>query len=57
MRTLAIIAIVLWLLGSAVFADWKRGVRYPTRTFAVVCTTALAELTFLALAVWVVVRG
>jgi hypothetical protein len=56
-RTLAIIALIFWMLGSVVFADWKRHVAYPKRTFAVGFTTSLYELAFVALGIWVIVRG
>jgi hypothetical protein len=54
---LAILALVFWLVGSAVFANWKRGVNYPTRSFAVGLLTTLSEVSFAALAIWVIVRG
>lgn len=56
MTTLAILALIFWVLGSIVFADWKRNVVYPSRTFAVVFTTILYELVFAALAIWVLLR-
>jgi hypothetical protein len=55
-NTLAILALVFWVLAGIVFADWKRSVTYPARTFSVVLTTVLAELSFAALALWVILR-
>lgn len=57
MRVLAVLVLVFWVLGSVVFADWKRHVSYPSRTFAVGFTTVLYECCLAALAIWVIVRG
>lgn len=55
MRTLAILALAVWVLATVIFEQWKRTVRYPDRTDAVRLTGALYELTFAALAIWVIV--
>lgn len=57
MRALAVLALVLWALGSIVYFDWKRGVVYPPRPFVVGVATILSELAFAALAISVIVRG
>jgi hypothetical protein len=53
-RYLAIIALLLWYIGSVVFFNWKKRVVYPKRPDAVVFTSLISELAFLALAVWVI---
>jgi uncharacterized membrane protein YbhN (UPF0104 family) len=55
-KTLAVLFLVFWVLGSCVFAAWKKRVAYPERPFAVGFTTTLFELTAAALAIWVLIR-